>query len=294
MKRILLGFFALCGLTACGEPDTRPRTSVSVVIDLSTSWVNAFTAEESIEDLVAHLGHGVADVTERLPGPVDIRFYAITSESMTEPVLCHKVYQQSIVVSDPHGDPERSVFINDRYELVEHFKFDCPAKIAARVESDRLKFEKSGGRDRIKTDIEGALVRVLEETRSINPDHSLTLMISDFVWEDEYLEIDWSSRHAAGHNILLFFRNTQTDPASNSNPYKTEDEWMARIEEWGFCARSVRDRSPVFTTVSAWLWQQYQTEKSGDNCLHPGSQIFPGSSFASSAELSDPKLQNAN
>ena len=76
--------------------------------------MNAFTPDESIENLVGHLGHGVADVAERLTPPVDIRFYAVTSQSMTEPVLCHKVYEPSIIATDPDSDANSGVFINDR------------------------------------------------------------------------------------------------------------------------------------------------------------------------------------
>ena len=179
-------------------------------------------------------------------------------------------------------------------QLIEYFKKDCPAKIAARIESDREKLEQSDGRDRVKTDIEGALIRVLEETRSINPKHALTLIISDFVWEDEYMEVDWSRRHAAGHNIIMYFRNTQTDQASNKNPFETQDAWMSRIDDWGFCATAVRDRSPVFTTVSAWLWKQYRLEKSGKNCRDQDRDTNFGSDFAVRTSTSDSYLQNAN
>jgi hypothetical protein len=208
-----------------------PRSSISVLVDLSETWHNdaSRTANQKILQVAAE---AVTDIGRQLRAPVHIRYLPIGDASLLRPPLCEALYDPKLISG---AQKDARVFTQEK-QFVKYLSEDCVRWVLSRPKE---KF----------TDITGAINSVAKMTAIQAGNDRIVLILSDMV-EDRPKNQNARLLSLAGIRAVIIYRTLREDRINPAPLEKRLGEWERRMSEAGAEINLIPDESAVSGQIS--------------------------------------------
>jgi len=221
--RIFQALLCVAVLTGCsdrGGDDGAPGTSITVLVDLSSTWHNEANRQRN-QRLLDAVGNSIGSAgvaMQRSALPVSVSFLSIGDGTFLEEALCSARFKPQLV--QPPGD---DTFIN-HHRFVTYLVDECASFILELPEEPM-------------TDITAAITSAARGQSLAQPETEIIIILSDFR-EERSSDFMLQQNDIEGRHFLLLYRDIGEDPAVLDDRVR---DWNTRLTELGGHVLSVAD-----------------------------------------------------
>ncbi|MBM3575732.1 MAG: hypothetical protein FJX39_08465 [Alphaproteobacteria bacterium] len=203
-----------------------PRSTVSILVDLSETWHNE-QSKLANQKILQTVAEGVTELGRLLRPPVHIRMLPIGDASLLRPPLCEALYDPKLISSAPK---DTRVFTQEK-PLLKYLKVDCVLFILSRPKE---KF----------TDISGAIDSA-SRFASIQAGADRILIILSDMLEELPINVTAANISLPTFRSLILYRTLNDDRKNPSLLDKRLNEWKAKIGSAGSEITMIPDEGVV-------------------------------------------------
>lgn len=203
--------FALAGLLGLLGPTVQaaeePRSSVTVLVDLSETWLNPRSADQNRKVLRA-IADGVLSASIDFEPPTVIRYLQIGDYSLMREPLCEAIFDPKLIGAK---NPQ-TLYVTNPKAAEKYFGQDCVQFILSR---DHQPY----------TDISGAVDSAARLSQQQSSGRRVMIVVSDFKEETRKGQVAPEPLRLDGFTAILLYRVL---PEDRQNPKGLD----ARIKSW--------------------------------------------------------------
>lgn len=227
MRRRFLALAAAALLLLSSAPGVRaeePRSTISILVDLSRTWHNHQSAGQNKRALDAALSAAV-ELAIRYRPPTQVRVLAIGDASLLRPALCDAIYDPKLINV---GKSVGSAFTNEK-SFRKYLKTDCLAFVlASPVEN--------------LTDISGAIDTVSRVSSHQQGKERSLIILSDMVEELGKGQVA-PPLTLPGFRTVILYRALATDKKNPNLLTSRLDGWAQKLAKAGSHVDVVADET---------------------------------------------------
>lgn len=184
-------FLLLSAVAPPAAQAEEPRTIVSVLVDLSGTWLNERSRRLN-QDVLVGVVEALVEISLRSPPPIAIRILPIADTSLFADALCQATFIPTLI---PRKD--EAGFFYRRDTLHKYLATDCPHLILSRKQS-------------AFTDISGAIASAAETSKHVSGSDPILIILSDMV-EDLPPKQERAAYDLTGFRVLVLYRTLGAD-----------------------------------------------------------------------------------
>jgi hypothetical protein len=201
-----------------------PRSSVTVLVDLSETWLNPGSVEQNRKVLEA-VAEGALAAADEFDPPTVIRYLQIGDYSLMREPLCEAIYDPKLIGSK---NPQ-SLYVSNQKAAAKYFGSDCVQFILSRGHQPY-------------TDISGAVDSAARLSQQQTTGRKVLIVLSDLKEETRKDQVAPDALRLDGFTAILMYRVL---PEDRRNPKMLD----ARIRTWEQRLRDAGARTTAITDV---------------------------------------------